>query len=149
MPEEAKTAEEKDWTTGFSDEIKKDPEGWAAWLKSIRSSAKSRDALQEDQLHHVMEMVTRNWKWTAPTKISKAQIVDRLGNLSSWGSQMHGPAQSMLSTALEDILIVIDNSNKSRLENDEGGSAKKSRTNASGAKLLEQHCLRTGGGMDR
>ena len=84
MPEEAKTAEEKDWTIGFSDEIKKDPEGWAAWLKSIRSSAKSRDALQEDQLHHVMEMVTRNWKWTAPTKISKAQIVDRLGNLSSW-----------------------------------------------------------------
>ena len=52
----------------------------------------------------------------------------------------------MLSTALEDILIVIDCGTKAKLDNDEGGNAKKNRTTASGTKLLEQHCLRTGDG---
>ena len=134
------------WTVQFEELISKDPEGWDLWVQAITSSAKSRSAFQEDVLSKVMNLLIREWDWSSPRKIGKSQIRGKLKHIMDWGSTTNGSATSMLSTALEDILIVMEDNNKSKLDTEEGASTKRIRTNASGNRVLEQHCLRTGDG---
>ena len=144
--EDKDAAPEPKWTLEFTDVISKDPEGWNQWLQATTSSAKSRSAFPENVLSKVIALVTRECEWSSPRKIAKSQIKAKLKHITDWGSGMNGPAMSMLSTALEDILLVMEDSNKSKLDTEEGASTKRIRTNASGNRLLEQHCLRTGDG---
>ena len=58
------------------------------------------------------------------------------------------PVQSMVGTALEDLVVVIEATSKRKASKEDEGGERKIRAVASGTKALEQHCLKSGEGND-
>ena len=48
----------------------------------------------------------------------------KLANMASWGSAAEGPIQSLISTTLEDLAVVMEANSKRRIEEEAGGDKK-------------------------
>ena len=90
----------------------------------------------------------KDWLWPSPGRLPRAQITAKLASINGWGSGTKGPIQTMVSTALEDLLMVFDLTSKRKAAKEDEGNERKIRAVASGTKALEQHCLKSGEGND-
>ena len=129
--------------------VDKDPIGRDAWLVLLKGAAEARESsIEEESIEPALELLMKTWLWPSPSKLARAQITAKLSTINDWGSATKGPVQTVVSTALEDLLMVFDLTYKRKAAKEDEGNERKIRAVASGTKALEQHCLKSGDGND-
>ena len=114
----------------------------------LEGAAEAREGIDEECIEPALELLVKDWLWPSPGKLPRAQITAKLASINDWGSGTKGPIQTMVSTALEDLLMVFDLTSKRKAAKEDEGNERKIRAVASGTKALEQHCLKSGDGND-